>query len=471
MLSSNLYGEYKNFDFANDEILDVEHFKNTFDNVSVDRELFSSQLLKSHKVIPASFVLTDNSIIQNFFSRISVNNYVSYSYHPFNLRPTSPDIPAPKRDFTFEIEKSGYDTKTILTFFRVYRNMFLSHDTYAHCQDINGLNSYFPLGNRFTSNRNIFKLSDALHSFKGHGVFLTLTYAHDVSSPEAWKNRLSKDWNKFMSRLVHELRINPYKSKRLKSLKMDLNMRLNFFKGKINPSYPKINRSDLHFIKFVEAQGNSYPHIHALFLGIDWLFNAGNKEEYLNDNPHSKNLKHIWGSGSIFVNKTTSGENIVNPVNYLMKYLRKTFTDEDNNKGELTQSLLWAYKKRSFSVSHNLYDYLGVSKPDKSLDPDKVSLKGFVVFEKLAGQFTSISWLKHFHTPHKAFDWSTPVNDLTFSLYKLMHPLKHAPVKRIIPFTKVKFDTLDFNVNDFLAHYNGYIDLLFMPYLDHRFKG
>ena len=175
--------------------------------------------------------------------------------------------------------------------------------------------------NRFQTDRNIKPLSQALENYKGKGVFLTLTINHKIvpSLKEAWQN-IAKRWHTFIVRLKKELKV-----------------------------------TDLNYIWVLEAQDNGYPHIHALFLGIDYLFWAGNKQEWINDNPHSKNLKHFWAWGSVFVNSTKSNKGVENPIKYMMKYIRKTFTPySDYDKKELTQSLLWAFNKRSWNTSRGI---------------------------------------------------------------------------------------------------------------------
>ena len=154
-----------------------------------------------------------------------------------------------------------------------------------------------------------------------------------------------------------------------------------------------VPRKDIQYIWVLEAQGNGYPHIHALFLGIDWLFWAGNKQEWINDNPHSKNLKHFWGWGSVFVNATKEGIGIKNPVSYLMKYIRKTFNPYSNdNKRELTQSLLWAFNKRSWNTSRGLMSYLNYTPKIQVID---FELEEMVSFERLNGQSSGVVWIEN----------------------------------------------------------------------------
>jgi hypothetical protein len=202
--------------------------------------------------------------------------------------------------------------------------------------------------NRFQTDRNTNDLSRALENYKGRGVFLTLTVdPKKLTLFDAWKF-IAKYWHKFIVRLKIES-----------------------------------GQSNLNYIWVLEAQANGYPHIHALFLGIEYLFRAGSKSEWEKDNAHSKNLKHFWGLGSIFINKTAKGKGVNNPVNYLMKYIRKTFSvNGDNDKKIWTQSLLWTFNKRSFNLSRGFYKFLNYTKPKRS----GYKLHSMNVFVKLVGQ-------------------------------------------------------------------------------------
>ena len=222
------------------------------------------------------------------------------------------------------------DLNNILKVFRSWRDDHKKNPKllHAHAMDQQGrtIQKTWPMETRFDSNRNILKLSQELKEYKDKGVFLTLTYNHTQSLKQTWEST-AHDWHIFLTRLAKEL---------------------------------QVRMSDLHYIYVLEAQGNGYPHIHALFLGIDYLFYAGNKKEWETDNPHSKNLKHFWGHGSVFVNATKHGQTVKNPVNYIMKYIRKTFgnSDKTDDKRELTQAMLWAFNKRSFNRSRHIFDFL-----------------------------------------------------------------------------------------------------------------
>ncbi len=294
-----------------------------------------------------------------------------------------------------ELRKSLYDyddITNVINAFRDWRQSYRDHPKIAVCESYEGFEFDFMLMNRFDNPaRNIGDLSNALSNYKGKGVFLTLTYDHSKSLKQTWQD-VSKDWNRFFTRLIIEINTNPYKTRFKKRVKKsELKPRLDYYKqGLRYMPNPPVKRSDMHYIRVLEAQGNGYPHIHVLFLGIDYLFYSGNRMEWLNDNSHSKNLKHFWGRGSIFVNSTKKGQTVKNPVNYLMKYIRKTFSQyNSDNKAELTQAMLWAFNKRSWDTSRGIKKYLGIPE----VPPSESFLKGIASYSRLNGQTSYVLWL------------------------------------------------------------------------------
>ena len=172
------------------------------------------------------------------------------------------------------------------------------------------------LKNRFQSNRNIKKLSNALNNYHGEGVFLTLTIDPKlIGWHEAWTN-ISKRLGLFMQTVKRHL-------------------------GK-----------KIRFIYTMETQLNStfYPHIHMLILGIhrveDW-----------------RKIWHKWWKwGFIWINRTEAGETIRNPVAYMMKYIRKHIIEIDDftSKSFKNAVLLWYFNKRQFNHSIKLLQFLGI---------------------------------------------------------------------------------------------------------------
>jgi len=321
--------------------------------------------------------LDHDSVIQNFFNGTAIFRYSLASYEINRNR---------KHDHIRELLNikpktiEDYDLKNrVIEYFENWKGIRARYPVVIHSHGIdihgNEIPITFHAQNRFFSNRNIAPLSKALSEYTGPAVMLTLTLDPNLLTiKEAWQE-ITEYWNTFLTRLAIEM---------------------------------GIKRKDLHWIMVIEAQANGYPHIHAVFLGIDYLYWAGNKQEYENDNPHSKNLKHLWGHGSVFINKTESNENVKNPINYIMKYIRKTFSitplhsQSEAYKRELTQAMLWAFNKRSFHTSRGLIKWLKEnSKKEKTeieweWDPPVFNIE-FVslnVYEQLQGQKTPLRIVK-----------------------------------------------------------------------------
>jgi len=308
----------------------------------------------------------DKSVCFNHSQRIS--EFFKNAIHTDSLKPDqiNHDHSIFKPKGLVEHKQNLYDFQDIENVIKAFRewqtNNYLNPKVlHAHGYNLKGepIEATWEAQNRFQSNRNIKPLSEALYNYKGKGVFLTLTVDHSRNLQDAWKG-IAKRWNIFMRRLIIEIRS--------------------------APGHKNFKQSDLHYIWVLEAQGNGYPHIHALFLGIDWLFWAGNKYEWIKDNPHSKNLKHFWKWGSVFVNATKKGENVKNPVSYLMKYIRKTFDPySTDSKRELTQAMLWTFNKRSWNTSRKILEYLKYEKQEPKI---KFKLVSMEKFERLNGQCT-----------------------------------------------------------------------------------
>lgn len=196
--------------------------------------------------------------------------------------------------------------------------------------------------NRYQSNRNVKPVSELLEIlsvFNVPSIMLTLTYDPDFRTQRQSWELVSKDFNRFLTRLKIEI---------------------------AREQGIEVKDLQLPFIRVLEAQhdpdgGNyGYAHIHVLFFGMDYLYWNGNHEEYefiKSGHPIRKSIESFWKLGYTSVNRTASGQNIRNPVNYLMKYIRKTWGSW-NDEALLTKAMLWAFNKRTFDVSRKFGDYV-----------------------------------------------------------------------------------------------------------------
>jgi Protein of unknown function (DUF3296). len=308
------------------------------------------------------------SIIQNFLKTSFSNNYVVVKSEPSQNINRNHDLQNRIKNIIIDKPKKLEDfdnLEHVKTAFIDYMAYTFKHPkimhTHGYFDDGTEINSTWQALNRFQSNQNIKPLSEALANYNGPGVFLTLTIDPKKVNglKDAWQT-IAKRWNAFITRLSIEL---------------------------------KKPRKELHYIWVLEAQQNGYPHIHALFLGIDYLFWAGNKTEWLNDNPHSKNIKHFWKIGGVFINSTKNHNNIERPIYYMMKYIRKTFEPfNPNDKKLLTQALLWVFNKRSWNTSRGIFQFLNYEPKIPAVD---MELEEMLTIERLKGQYTPLVWIEN----------------------------------------------------------------------------
>jgi len=144
--------------------------------------------------------------------------------------------------------------------------------------------------------------------------------------------------------------------------------------------FKKQNREFPPYVCCIEAQRNGNPHLHIVFLGatrlIDW-----------------RKIRNLWHQGFIYINRTYDGQKIRYPINYITKYLTKTYsTTDDSNL--LTQSLSWLFNIRSYNCSQDLLyplkskfsgewkaNYLCII--DKDIDKISFSKKIDIIFNML----------------------------------------------------------------------------------------
>jgi hypothetical protein len=89
-----------------------------------------------------------------------------------------------------------------------------------------------------------------------------------------------------------------------------------------------------------DFKGRGNPHIHVLFFNckrlLDW-----------------RKISDLWSLGFIYINRTYQGKKIRYPINYICRYITRTFTNS-NDKNKLTQSLVWLFNINSYSTTRHL---------------------------------------------------------------------------------------------------------------------
>jgi hypothetical protein len=121
---------------------------------------------------------------------------------------------------------------------------------------------------------------------------------------------------------------------------INIKKEMNRFLTALKYYFKKYNIIFPEYIATIEFQKSGNPHLHFVFFRctrlMDW-----------------RKLRKLWGRGHISVNRTYDGYKIKNPINYITKYITKTFT-KTNDENCLSQSLVWLFNIRSFSTSRGL---------------------------------------------------------------------------------------------------------------------
>ena len=163
----------------------------------------------------------------------------------------------------------------------------------------------------------IFDINEA--NPKTNVLFVTFTYdTKRCSEKEAWNN-IGTEYNRAISHIKRK-----------------------FGKDSKNPAKVSILRA-------WEGHKNGYPHIHAIMVFHDTMFDVfehqktSNTTEYrIQEKPQFEQAWHSW----VDVKAVSS---IGGAIRYLTKYLRKTHGyDAETN---LTQAQMWVNRKQSFSMS------------------------------------------------------------------------------------------------------------------------
>jgi len=121
---------------------------------------------------------------------------------------------------------------------------------------------------------------------------------------------------------------------------LDIKNQYHRFITSLQYHFKKQGRVFPRYLCSVESQSNGNPHLHIVFLGasrlLDW-----------------RKIRDLWHQGFIYINRTCENQKIRYPINYITKYITKTYC-ETNEKNLLTQSLSWIFNIRSYSCSRGL---------------------------------------------------------------------------------------------------------------------
>jgi hypothetical protein len=122
----------------------------------------------------------------------------------------------------------------------------------------------------------------------------------------------------------------------------------------LNRQFSKLRSKYGEFSQFrtFEAQQDGYAHIHAVLIFKDFEFETF----FYNGNWRIQERDDlIWSKGfsDVLALSNTRGG-----LRYVFKYMAKSYTDTPSIKEERTQALMWAFHKRSYSVSGDFLDLI-----------------------------------------------------------------------------------------------------------------
>jgi hypothetical protein len=163
-------------------------------------------------------------------------------------------------------------------------------------------------------NIEFFNYKDRSHRHKTKAIFIDYTYQRAISLSESWE-KIGIDLNRQLSRL-----------------------------------YSKYGKFSL--FRTFEAQKDGYAHIHAILIFENYEFETF----FYNGNWRIQERDElVWSEGfsDILALSNTRGG-----LRYVSKYMAKSYTDTPSPKEELTQALMWAFHKRSYSVSGDFLDLI-----------------------------------------------------------------------------------------------------------------
>ena len=123
----------------------------------------------------------------------------------------------------------------------------------------------------------------------------------------------------------------------------------NRFMTNLRKHFKKMGKPFPPYIATIEAMGGQeknefigkgLPHIHICFLGVSRIMDW-------------RKIRDLWGIGGIWINKTKQGMKVRKPIDYVIKYVTKTYS-HTTEKNKLTQALTWLFHCRTFMTSRGL---------------------------------------------------------------------------------------------------------------------
>lgn len=140
------------------------------------------------------------------------------------------------------------------------------------------------------------------------------------------------------------LTLNPSKFDNFVNMWLVIKKEQNRFMTRIKQVLKDKGIENVRFLSTIECQKGEKswlnPHIHIVFFGLKRLMDW-------------RKIEKIWNNGYVWINRTSDKKKIRKPIDYITKYITKTYTDTDKyNIRE--QAIQWFFNVRSFSYSNGL---------------------------------------------------------------------------------------------------------------------
>lgn len=161
-------------------------------------------------------------------------------------------------------------------------------------------------------------------------------YQRKVKKRVSWLCHEYKNSNCVMVTLT----VNPGKYDNKYLMWTDIKKQQDRFLKSLRDDFKKRGLDLPEYLATIESQKNGNPHLHIVFFNCarlcDWRI-----------------IRRKWKKGFIGINRTPDKKKVRNPIDYVAKYITKTFT-KSNNDNCLTQSLCWFFGTRSYTCSRGL---------------------------------------------------------------------------------------------------------------------
>ncbi|MEA2054597.1 MAG: hypothetical protein U9O96_05720 [Candidatus Thermoplasmatota archaeon] len=307
----------------------------------------------------------EEKVLPNVDDKYLFSLYQRWHKEQYGVSPADPPDAYPNEVFGMvKKDQRQLRNEALLDFveyrFDIYMDWTRDKNRYIYCRDGDGNDGAIRLSNRFSYDyceKVEKRMRHLMDDFRdAMTVMCTLTidparFEYDKTS--MWEN-IKPELNRFLTNVRNHFKrkgqdMPPYLAT-IEAQSGEANHCLDCSKrfSKKLSSCPKCGSKNFELRVNMASRGN--PHIHILF------FNAARLMDW-------RQARHYWKLGGVYLNKTPDGYDVRYPVNYVLEYVLKTYTDPDVSFSPLTQALSWFFGVRSYSCSHGLVPPLNSPEP------------------------------------------------------------------------------------------------------------